>query len=290
MDDPAVRAYTGPEGPELTLARGDVTAGVVRVGATVRRPAQPQSLAVAHYLDHLASAGFGGSPRYLGRDHAGRDVLDHLEGQVAGDPPEEWVADEELLASVGHLLRGLHEASTGYAAEVGFAAPPGCEWFTWPLPTGADLQQLPPPPAPELISHNDVTPQNVVLRGGRAVGLIDFDMAGPTTRLGDFFSTARYWVPLRDPADVWPTWSGVDQGARLRLLADAYGLTTAERAALVGVGTAHAERNWLLMKGAAEHWGGGWARMWDDGVGDVIRRRREWLAASGDDLTASLVR
>jgi hypothetical protein len=82
-------------------------------------------------------------------------------------------------------------------------------------------------------------------------------MSRPTTRLRRFHSTARYWVPLCDPADVWPAWIGVDQSARLRLLADAYGLATTERAALGGVGTVHAAHDWLLMRGVAEHRGRG---------------------------------
>ncbi len=84
-----------------------------------------------------------------------------------------------------------------------------------------DLVQVPPAPVSELVAHNDVTPQNVVVRGGRAVGLIDFDMAGPTIRRSDSCSTALYWVLRRDPADPWPTWDDVDQAARLRVLADA---------------------------------------------------------------------
>jgi hypothetical protein len=106
-DHPAVRRYAAPpdEGPEVDLPRGDVTEGVVRVGDTVRRPHQPQSLAVATYLDHLERVGFAGAPRYLGRDDAGRDVLTFLPGDVPGDPAEAWAADEDLLVSVGELLR-----------------------------------------------------------------------------------------------------------------------------------------------------------------------------------------
>lgn len=282
-----VRAYRGPEGHEVQLPNGDVTLGVVRIGRTVRRPAQPQSAAVADYLDHLQTAGFQGAPRFLGRDRVGRDVLDYLVGEVPGDPPETWAADEALLASVAELLRGLHGAAAGYAADRGFAAPPGTTWHVRPPPTG---QLLPVEPAPELVSHNDVTPQNVVVRDGRAMGLVDFDLAGPTTRLVDFYNTAMHWAPLRDPADLWPTWSGLDQAARLRVFADAYGLSDTDRAAVVGVGIARADRTWLLMKGAAEHLGGGWARMWDDGVGALIRRRQAWLVASRDDLTRALSR
>jgi Ser/Thr protein kinase RdoA (MazF antagonist) len=152
------------------------------------------------------------------------------------------------------------------------------------LPSDLAAGQLPVEPAPELVSHNDVTPQNVVVRNGRAVGLIDFDMAGPTTRLIDVYNTAVHWVPLRDAVDIWPTWAGVHQPGRLRLLADAYGLTDSQRAALVDLGILRADRAWSLMKGAAEHLGGGWARMWDAGAGDLIRRRKAWLIANHDTL------
>jgi hypothetical protein len=57
LDDPAVRVYSdGDGGPEVELPRGDVTEGVVRVGGTVRRPHQPQSLAVAGHAATLSAA------------------------------------------------------------------------------------------------------------------------------------------------------------------------------------------------------------------------------------------
>jgi hypothetical protein len=269
---------------EVALPAGDVTEGVVRVGATVRRPHQPQSGAVAAYLEHLEQVGFDGSPRYLGRDSRGRDMLTYLDGDVAGDPPEPWAAADSLLASVATLLRRLHEASEGYAADRGFAAPPGSVWGRELVTVDGLVDDL----VPELVSHLDVTPQNVVVRDGCAVGLIDFDLAGPTSRLLDAYNTAMHWVPLRPPGDVWPTWQGLDPPARLRLFADAYGLTAAQRAALPDFGIARADISWLRMRAAAEHLGGGWARMWAEGVGDAIRRRQAWLAESRDELLAAL--
>jgi hypothetical protein len=293
--DPAARRYPGTpdDGPEIELPRGDVTEGVVRVGGTVRRPHQPQSLAVAAYLDHLEGVGFEGSPRYLGRDDAGRDVLTFVEGDVPGDPPEPWAADEGLLASVGALVRRLHEASAGFLAGSGFAAPAGSVWGrdlvpATPTPVREQEPEQVPDQAPELITHCDVTPQNVVVRDGRAVGLVDFDLAGPATRLLDVYNTAMHWVPLRDPADVWATWRGVDQAARLRVLADGYGLDAVDREAIVDLGIRRAAITWQRMKAAAEHLGGGWARMWADGVGDQIRRREAWLTAHRDELTKAL--
>jgi hypothetical protein len=269
---------TYDDGPEIALPRGDVTDGVVRVGDTVRRPHQPQSLAVAGYLAHLERVGFDGSPRYLGRDAEGRDVLTYLHGEVAGDPPEPWAAADDLLASVAVLLRRLHTASVGCP----IAAPPGSMWRR-------DLVKVDGAgPEPELVSHLDVTPQNVVVRDGRAVGLIDFDLAGPTTRLLDAYNTAMHWVPLRAPQDVWPTWAPVDQPHRLRLFAEAYGLSAAERRTLPDVGIAQADLTWLRMRASAEQLGGGWARMWQAGVGDLIRRRQSWLVASRDALLDAL--
>lgn len=269
---------------EVELPRGDVTEGVVRIGSTVRRPVQPQSEAVMDYLKHLESVGFSGAPRYLGRDRSGRDTLDFLAGEVAGDPPEPWAADEGLLISVGELLRGLHEASAGYAVGRGLEAPPGTSWFTWPQPSGPLPASGVVRSAAELVSHNDVTPQNVVVRDGRAVGLIDFDMAGPTTRLEEFVNTATHWVPLRARVDAWPGWPTSGQPERLRLLADAYGLTPTQRHGLIDVALSRADRMRLAMKSAADHLGGGWATMWDHGVGDLVRRRRDWLLATREEF------
>ncbi len=293
---PASRRYddtADSEARKADLPRGDVTEGVVRIGDTVRRPHQPQSLAVADYLDHLERVGFTGSPRYLGRDSAGRDVLTYLHGDVAGSPPEAWAADDRLLESVAVLVRRLHEASAGYAAERGFAAPDGSGWrrqlVQLPAETAAALREIGPDPEPELVSHLDVTPQNVVVRDGMAVGLVDFDMAGPTTRLIDVYNTAMHWVPVGPPEDGPPAWTHIDRMARLRLFVDAYGLPTADRRALPDLAIAGAQRSWLRMRAAAQTLGGGWARMWREGVGDAIRRREAWLRNHHDELLVVLL-
>lgn len=273
------RVYTPAPGEESDvelMPAGDVTDGVVRVGGTIRRPHQPQSLAVAEYLDWLEDAGFEGSPRFLGRDARGRDVLTFVPGRCAGSPPEPWARSGELLASVARLARRLHTASAGFVPR----AHPFPPRPVRPNPTDAD----------GLICHLDVTPQNVVVRDGRAVGVVDFDLAGPSTAFHDSLNTAMHWVPLRDPADAWPGWEDQDPFRRLRIFADAYGWTEEERRRVPGTGIDAAALSYERMRHNAATLGGGWARMWDDGVGGLIRRRQDWLAANAGPLVTALTR
>jgi phosphotransferase family enzyme len=260
-----------PDGPEIPLPKGDVTEGVVRVGDTVRRPRQAQSPFVAAYLGHLERQGFDGAPRFLGVDDRGRDVLDFVPGDVPGAPPEPWACTDAAVAAVGRLLRRLHDASAGWVP------PPELDWFNRRRPVEGLPPELPDLPAPDLVAHCDVTPQNVVFRAGLPVALVDFDLARPVSRLVDVLNTAKWWVPLDAPEDRAPAQRDVDVPARLTLFLDAYG--PVDRDALLDLADPMWRRSWHAMRHNARTLGGGWARMWDEGVGDVIERRRAWFAA-----------
>jgi Phosphotransferase enzyme family len=268
------------DGPEVPLLGGDVTEGVVRVGDTVRRPAGPHSPRVRQVLEHLASVGFPGCPRWLGTDARGRDVLSFVDGEVAGRPWPAWVADEERIRSVARLVRAYDDAVAplGVPALAGADLGPPLPPETPPLPTGP----------PELIAHLDVTPENVVFRDGAAVALIDFDLARPATRVEEVCNVLLWWAPLMPPADREPVVADVDAVRRAALLVDAYGLAPEDRARVVPLARAGAARSWFAMRARAEHLGGGWARMWDEGVGDRILRRQQWLADTGDALHDAL--
>jgi aminoglycoside phosphotransferase (APT) family kinase protein len=265
---------------EIPLGGGDVTEGVVRVGDTVRRPVGPHSPLVHALLTHLESVGFQGAPRFLGIDRSGREVLSYIEGEVAGRPRPSWIADDIRLASVGRLVRAYDDAAAS------FTPPPDVPLGTAPTePPG-----IPPAPAypPELIGHVDITPENVVFRNGRAYALIDFDLAKPATRADEMYNAMMWWVPLSDPRDVDPLLRGVDVPRRSRILADAYGLSGTDRERIMEVAMLRTRRAWYLMKQRAETQGGGWKRMWDEGVGDVIKRREAWLDRHAATLTAAL--
>ncbi|MGV8908779.1 MAG: hypothetical protein ACOH1Y_07335 [Propionicimonas sp.] len=266
------RYVSGVNETEIRLPAGDVTEGVVRIGDTVRRPHQPQSYAVAAYLDHLQQRGFEGAPRFLGRDSSGRDVLTFLEGDVAGATIEDRFLGDELLVSVARLVHALHEAASGYRP------------LAEPFPVRPATQE-----PVELVGHLDVTPQNVVVRDGVAFGLIDFDLAGETTRFRDSYNAAMHWVPLRAAADLSAGIERTDQLRRLRLFADAYDWTEQQRLDLPRFGAAAAATSRERMKLRAEEYGGGWARMWDEGVGDLIARRGRWLIDNQRAIVTALV-
>ncbi|TDP91172.1 aminoglycoside phosphotransferase family protein [Labedaea rhizosphaerae] len=248
---------------EQPLAGGvDNVGAVLRIGDTVRKPSA--SPAVRAFLTHLADAGFAGAPRWLGVDDRGRDVLDFIPGDVAIPPYPAWAAREELLVSVARLQRSLHVASAGFRLPAG---------LTWPEHRN---------PAGELVCHTDLCLENVVVREGRAVAFVDFDMAHPVDPLFDIAIAARHWVPLRDPADGH--WPGVDHVRRFAVFAEAHELPGAERDRLVGMLLRFLDQALANMRAKAESGHPGFAALWADGYEDMNRRSHKWLQEHRSEL------
>src|SRR5262245_33001210 len=93
---------------EVALAGGRTTAGIVRVGATVRRRVKPGAAFAHALLRHLETRGFDGAPRFVGLDETGREILSFLPGSV---PPELGHFSDDQLAAAARLLRSLHDAT-----------------------------------------------------------------------------------------------------------------------------------------------------------------------------------
>src|SRR6185436_15835332 len=87
-----------------------------------------------------------------------------------------------------------------------------------------------------IVCHNDVCLENVVFRKGLAVGLLDFDFAAPGRGVYDLAQMARMCVPIDDDVNASRLgWLPADRPARLRLVADAYGLDNAARHELLAI-------------------------------------------------------
>lgn len=197
---------------EVLLLGGIANRGkVVRIGNTVHRPQRATSRATHALLQHLEAVGFDGAPRFLGVDGRNREVLTYISGMSAISPYPDWALSDEALTSVAELLRSYHDAVANFDPTP----------YSWP--------PLPPEPvAGGLVSHNDPNLDNIIFRDGRAVALIDFDLASPGSRLWDVACAARLWAPLRPDSYIMDARRG-RSFHRLRLFVDSYGLDQAER-------------------------------------------------------------
>jgi hypothetical protein len=262
---------TSDRATEVQLVGGTANRGqVVRAGDTVRRPRQPGSDAVHALLRHLDRVGFDGAPRYLGDDENGREVLTYIEGEVSIEPHAAWALTDEAMVSVAQLLRRYHLAVAGFD-------PDGRVWPT----------TVPAPHRGRLVSHNDPNIDNVVFRDGRAVALIDFDLASPGSALWDVALAARLWVPLRDPRDV-PEHLSTRARERLRVFADAYELPRRDRARLADVVSATHRWCYDNVRRGVEQGRPGYVHYWTPSAQAHDVRGERWLEANRDVLTRSL--
>ena len=234
-DRPRARDLT-----EHALAGGNVAAAVVRVGDTVRKPAGSWTPAVEALLAFLGERGFGGAPRPLGRDERGRQVLEYIPGPVAQDQPP---LDDGGLHRVGRLIRELHDTCAD------FVPPPGARWNV-----------AIPPDRDDLVCHHDLAPWNLVLGEDRWV-FIDWDGAGPGSRLWDLAYAVKGFVPLEDGGDP------ARDGIRIRALADGYGLDLSQRARLPELIEAHTRGMAFLLEDGARTGTQPWARLHAEGHG-----------------------
>ncbi len=244
-----------------------MTAGVVRVGDTVRRPVGRWTPAVHDLLRYLESVGFAGAPRVLGFDEKGREVLTYL----PSDPEPNW--SDDALVAVGRLVRELEDALAGYVA------PAGAVWLHPPLGKRA--------PSPH-VAHGDLCPVNTMYRDGVPYGFIDWDLAGPATADYDLVSAAIGFVAIR-PDRYWPRPgcpNAPDRPARLRIFCDAYGVE--DRLAMLDAIEALTR---LELDETVEFGGQGispYRMFFDRGEHRFRRIELEWLAQNRDALERAL--
>lgn len=227
------------ERPEEPLSGGNAGGAVVRIGQTVRKSWTPATEHVVAFVAALRERGVD-APAPLGRDDRGRQIIEFVPGELAITLPRLTSAG---FGRVGAMIRRIHDAAA----------------FCSPAPD-ATWEAVIPAPGAELICHNDLAPWNLLV-GERWV-FIDWDAAGPSTRLWDLAYAAQAFA-LNDPATA-PELAARDLAA----LVDGYGADDALRAALPAA--MHERSTAMLDLLRTSHRDGvePWASMYADGHGE----------------------
>jgi Phosphotransferase enzyme family len=256
-----------PDTEQHPLVGGTANRGrVVRMGDTVVRPIAPCWPATHALLAHLSAAGFA-APRVLRADRS-TETVSYIEGRAGVAPlPDEMLTDAALV-SIADLLRRYHRAAATFD-------PAG---YRWP-------RAIPAVFTTGLVSHNDVHPANLVFQGDRAVGLIDFDWAGPGSAAWDLASAARYWAPLQPDRDIHDARQGRSL-TRFRLLLQASGLSPAERRMVAEAIVANHDWTYAIVTEFAAAGHQGFADHWR-AVAETAARARRWCLRHRRDLLAA---
>lgn len=256
---------------EVLLLGGIANQGqVVRVGDTVRRPQRSWSAATHALLLHLEAVGFEGAPRFLGVDSRGREVLGYIPGTAVVEPYPDWALTDEALVSVAELLRAYHDAASTFDPLPHSWAPSPPEGFVG-----------------DVVTHGDINLDNVVFRDGRAVALIDFDLASPGSRAWDVACAARLWAPLRPGVYISDTRRG-REFERFRLLVDRYGMNDSDRLKVAEGVQQNYKWFYNLIKSSAASGHAAFAKHWTVKTREQAELTRHWHAENQPNLRAAL--
>lgn len=221
--------------------------------------AGPQSSAIQDLLSHFGQVGFDGAPRPLGIAR-GLELATHIDGITVTLPYPEWLG-AQALSSLGALIRRAHDASEGFATS-----------HAWVV--GQRVIE-----DGDVVVHRDIGPGNVVWTGGRATGLIDWELAEPGPRLFDLGIAAVSFGGLVPPDRA--VRSGIDPGAiddRVRALAVGYG--DVAPAAIRSAASSALEEKLARLRSWGAEGRCPWAGFVAAGVDDRIEQTLEWLAGS----------
>jgi len=141
----------------------------------VYRKTTKSTATIHQLLKHAKSKGINWIPEPISFD-LNTEVLSYIKGEVPHDMPS-WVWNQRVLTQVAVRMREWHDATVDFK----------CENPRWSFETNTEQQ---------VICHNDFAPYNCVFEHGDFVGLFDFDLCAPGSRLWDMSYTAYRYIPI----------------------------------------------------------------------------------------------
>ncbi|MBA2312211.1 MAG: phosphotransferase [Actinobacteria bacterium] len=252
---------------EEQLQGGNTHPAIARLGNTVRRPTGPWTPGIHALLRHLESRDFGGSPRVLGIDEEGREILSFVPGDVVYPDHMDLVTTDEGLTAVARLIRTFHDAV------MDFDSSPRYLWSD----RGSSGD-----PSEELICHNDLAPWNLVHTPDNKFVFIDWDLAAPGPRSWELSWSLLTFIPLM-PSDESDD-STISR--RLALFREVYG-SAFLRPNVIDVAIARCKREAHLITTLGQRGEPPYDRLLADGHFDIwsraadhlVRHRHHWKRA-----------
>lgn len=225
----------------------------------------PYTGAIHALLLHLEDAGFTGAPRSFGWDDHGRHLVEFVAGTRADHPgaPEEALDPQRI----GRFMRSMHDALES------FEPPDYALWFDGLAAPGGDL-----------IVHHDIAPSNIVVKSDGTLAAIDWDAAGPGTRLWDLAYAGHAFAPLyQADGDIG------NASRRLRGLVDGYGLSEEQRKELLPLLSMRSERMYEYLDKMRATGASPWTELWERGIGTVWRADAQWIRDHSDHWERALL-
>lgn len=239
---------------------------IIKIGDTVHRPVHHWTPAVHSLLKYLEKAGFKYSPRVLGFDEEGREVLSFIKGESG---KEGWgkIVTDEGLRKFAKLLGTYHDAVSSFEPD---------KDAEWAYASGA-------PEDGQVMCHGDFGPWNIVWQGDEPIGIVDWDLVFPSSHQFDVLYALEYSAPFRDDKTALESHhfpEVPDRKHRIEVFLEAYGESpiadVASKVAEVQLQTGEHEKI-LAERGIQPQVD--WVA---DGDLDEVRKRANWTKANKD--------
>jgi aminoglycoside phosphotransferase (APT) family kinase protein len=138
-----------------------------------------------------------------------------------------------------------------------------------------------------VIVHADICPENVVVRDGAVVGVLDWEFAAPGRALWDVITTARLCVPFTHPSRYnysIPPMSSAEIHRRLHVFLDAYDLSPADRWAFRQVMDQRRQVGERFVLGRVAAGEAAFARWGTEKGKTLLANEKEWIAGLPADV------
>ncbi|WP_459476970.1 phosphotransferase [Clostridium saccharoperbutylacetonicum] len=163
------------------LSGGNSTS-VYKQNETVLREQKTWSSTIHRVLLHLEKVEYTNSPRFIGFDDMGREILSFVPGECKANYPFTNDKNEQLsiIKKVAEIMRKYHDATLSFERT---------DIDSWMFSYKGDLEK-------EVICHNDIAPYNMTFVNNMPYGLIDFDTCCPAPRIWDIVYALYRFAPF----------------------------------------------------------------------------------------------